>query len=432
MNRKTPRTAVAALLALGLAALASACDERIDVTGSLEGLTGTVANIELSEAFVERLLDTPTGRAGIVSTDYAGHAYDAVVTLALAAEAAGTDGINLAQEVVDITGGGTKCATFSMCRDLLAAGEDPDYDGESGTAPLGPTGEPGEALYEVRSMDATDRIDPSRSFFVAVAADPDAGTTPSSPVGTRAGNGTLHIGVLVDLSGTTGIFTPAIASGVELAVSEINSNGGVLGKPIEVTVVDSGDGSTDRALTAVAELLDADVDAIVGPSTSAIALQVLDTVTAAGVALFSPSNTAPILSSLPDRGLYFRNIPSDLLQAQALGQVIADRGNTSAFLLVVDDAYGNGVADQLTAALGDRGVTVVGRIAYDPATASFFDMARQVRDADPDAIVLTSFGEASLLLRALVATGVGPRQKQVFGTDAGVTNTVGERFAAGI
>ncbi len=433
-SRRSRRSAalVACSVSLSLLAIGTACDERPDVTGALEGLTGTVASVSLSEAFIERLGTTPSGSDGLDDTDYAGNAYDAVVTIALATEAAGSDGISMASEIVGITGGGSKCTTFQRCRELVLQGGDPDYDGESGTAPLGAQGEPGEAIYEVRTMGANDRIDPARSFFVAASAPPEMSANEPRAEGTREGNGVLRIGVLVDLTQTTTIFTPAIRSGVELAVDEINAAGGVLGKPIEVSVVDSGDASTDRARRAAESLVAEGVDAIVGPSTSAVTLEVLDIVTSAGVVLFSPSNTATILSTLPDRGLYFRNIASDLLQAEALAQLIADRGNNSAFLLVIDDPYGLGVADQLTIALARREVAVVGSIAYDPDRETFFDLARRVRDADPDAVVLTSFGEASLLLRALVATGVGPRQKQVFGTDAGVTNAIGERFDAGV
>ena len=166
-------------------------------------------------------------------------------------------------------------------------------------------------------------------------------------------------------------------------------------------------------------------------STSSVALEIIDTVTAAGVVLFSPSNTAATLTVVPDRGLYFRNVPSDLLQADALAQAIADRGNATVYLLVIDDPYGLGIAAQLAASLARLGVEVVGSVSYDPLTADFFALARAARATDPDAIVLSSFNESSRLLRALVAAGIGPRQKHVFGTDGAVSNAIGENFDAG-
>ena len=62
------------------------------------------------------------------------------------------------------------------------------------------------------------------------------------------------------------------------------------------------------------------VDAIVGAASSSVStLSVIDKVTTAGVTMFSPANTSKQLSDYPDKGLYFRHAPSDILQGQVLG-----------------------------------------------------------------------------------------------------------------
>jgi hypothetical protein len=431
MSRSTlQRFAGLFVVAAALGSVA-ACEDRPNVTGALEGLVGTTVRVDVTDEFVARLRTTPTGSTSLEDTDFAANAYDAVVTLALAAEAAGTDGFEIARRISDITREGTRCADFASCRTLLASGIDPDYDGPSGANPLNDLGEPDEAVYEVRTMGANDRIDPEQSSFVATATPAEMRLTPPTTEGSRAGDGVLHLGLLVPLTGNATIYGPAIRAGFELAVADINAAGGVLGKTIEVSVADSGDITTDLPTRSALELIGLGVDAIVGPATSSVALEIIDTVTAAGVVLFSPSNTAATLTVVPDRGLYFRNVPSDLLQADALAQAIADRGNATVYLLVIDDPYGLGIAAQLAASLARLGVEVVGSVSYDPLTADFFALARAARATDPDAIVLSSFNESSRLLRALVAAGIGPRQKHVFGTDGAVSNAIGENFDAG-
>ncbi|GAA3976552.1 ABC transporter substrate-binding protein [Thermobifida alba] len=64
---------------------------------------------------------------------FAAQVYDCAITVALAAEAAGsTQPSDFVAEMVNVSRDGEKCTTFVECRDLLADGVDIDYDGVSG------------------------------------------------------------------------------------------------------------------------------------------------------------------------------------------------------------------------------------------------------------------------------------------------------------
>jgi len=407
------------------------CDDQLRLNGALEGLTGTTATNAVNEAFVARLAATPTGSGGLADTQFAGQAYDAVVTIALAAEAAGTDGIDLAGEIVGITADGTACFTFTDCRNIIRSGGDPAYAGVVGGKPLNAIGEPETASYEVRTMGPNDRIDPALTTYRSATPLEDPAALVPALEGTRTGNGTLDLGLLVPIGRPESIYQPAIQAGFELAIAEINSLGGVLGKQVTTMVLDAGSAADGSAVRNAQQLVDRGVDAIVGPATSAVAAAIIDTVTSAGVVLFSPSTTAAALTAVADRGLFFRNIPSDVLQGDTLARLIAERGNQTAFLIVRDDLYGVGFAEQLRASLPALRVKIVGEVVYPTDTESFSSITAQVKQADPDAVVLVSFEEASRLLRSLVVAGLGPRRKQVFGGDGTVSNTVGELFDAG-
>ena len=61
--------------------------------GALAGMKGTTPlPPELSQEFIDALETTPTGEAGLTDLNYAAESYDAVTLIALAVEAAGTDG----------------------------------------------------------------------------------------------------------------------------------------------------------------------------------------------------------------------------------------------------------------------------------------------------------------------------------------------------
>ncbi|MDF1703215.1 MAG: ABC transporter substrate-binding protein [Aeromicrobium sp.] len=108
--------------------------------GTLAGTKGTIPGAEAAGDFRERLL---TIDPGLTDFAYAGESYDATIVSALAAIAADSDaGDKIAEEIPGVTEGGTKCTTFAECAELLADGEDIDYDGVSGPIELGETGSP--------------------------------------------------------------------------------------------------------------------------------------------------------------------------------------------------------------------------------------------------------------------------------------------------
>ena len=126
--------------------------------GTLTGTKGTIPGAETAGDFRERLL---TVDPSLTDFSYAGESYDATIVSALAAIAADSDaGDKIAEEIPGITEGGTKCTTFAECADLLADGEDIDYDGVSGPIELGETGSPTAASIGIYQYGADNKFSP--------------------------------------------------------------------------------------------------------------------------------------------------------------------------------------------------------------------------------------------------------------------------------
>ena len=146
----------------------------------------------------------------------------------------GPTGSNIASEINGITREGTKCTSFAECRDLIAAGEDIDYDGISGPLEFDGNGEPTEASYGLlqHGRQQPHRSDPHR---VHHGLRRTARTPRTFPVeGTREGDGVLTIGELLPQTGSLAYLGPPEFAGVQLAVDEINAAGGVLGQDVVV------------------------------------------------------------------------------------------------------------------------------------------------------------------------------------------------------
>jgi branched-chain amino acid transport system substrate-binding protein len=187
-------------------------------------------------------------------------------------------------------------------------------------------------------------------------AEPTATTVASTlaPTTTAApDDGVLRLGVLLPLSGPGAEIGQSMENAVTLAVEDINAAGGVGGVGVERAVADEGEGPV-MAARAVQQLLSADVDAIVGPASSTVALDVLVTLRRERVLTCSPAATALALDDFPDEGLFFRTVPSDSVQASALARAIELTGRSSVALLYVDDAYGRALTNSLTSSLAGR------------------------------------------------------------------------------
>lgn len=109
----------------------------------------------------------------------------------------------------------------------------------------------------------------------------------------------LRIGLLAGLSDRNASFSEDARNGVILAIEQLNAAGGVAGRPLELLVQDHGQGA-DKSLPAVQALLDARVDAIIGPYASPVATQVLPVVDKARVLMLGPTVTGNSLVGQDD------------------------------------------------------------------------------------------------------------------------------------
>jgi ABC-type branched-subunit amino acid transport system substrate-binding protein len=428
-----PETTAAAVetTAAAVETTAAAVDTTVAAGGNeLKGMKGTTPLVKLSDDFKTRLQGTPSGK-GLTDYNYAGETYDAIVTIALAAAEAKTDGSAMADHIVGITKDGTKCTDFKSCLDIINAGGDPDYDGQSGPITMNGNGEPLEASYGILVFGDGNHLDDSLTTYVTASAPASAVKPLTTTDVKREGDGELKFGGLLPQTGSLAFLGAPEFAGAELAIQEINDAGGVLGKPVTWSPGDSGDTSTDIASQTADRLLGEGVDAIIGAASSSVTLTVIDKITAAGVVQYSPANTSLKLVDYPDHSLYFRDAPPDDLQGNVIAQLVVDDGNQSAYILALDDAYGTSLADVVEAGLKAAGVDVLGKKIYDPKATSFDAEVDEIVAADPDAIVLITFDEGSRILKTMVEKGVGPSAKAVYGCDGNIGNALGDNFNAG-
>ena len=85
------------------------------------------------------------------------------------------------------------------------------------------------------------------------------------------------------------------------------------------------------------------MSAAIGAASSGVTKLFLDDAVAAGIITFSPANTSLDFTTWDDNGLYWRTAPSDTLQGEVLGNLVAEDGHENVAVLYLNDSYGTGL-----------------------------------------------------------------------------------------
>ncbi|OAE01184.1 ABC transporter substrate-binding protein [Arthrobacter sp. OY3WO11] len=252
--------------------------------------------------------------------------------------------------------------------------------------------------------------------------------TPSVPPSTGSTETPLRIGSLLPTTGSLAFLGPPEIAGVNLGIDEVNKAGGVLGKPVEVIHRDSGDTKTDIATQSTSALLGQGVSAIIGAASSGVSKTVINQITGAGVIQFSPANTSPDFTTWDDKGLYWRTAPSDVLQGKVLGNYMATCGAQTVGMIVLNDAYGTGLASNIKSAFEAAGGQVVAEELFNEGDTQFSSQVDKIIAAKPDAIALITFDQAKSIVPLM--TGKGVKATQMFLVD-GNTSDYSKDFQPG-
>lgn len=237
----------------------------------------------------------------------------------------------------------------------------------------------------------------------ACTGDDDAAPTTSAANTTtttlqREDDGALVLGVYLPVTGVGSELGQPMIEAVQGAVDLINDSGGVLGRRVVTVEADEGAG------TGPGELLEANVDAIVGPASSLTALSqlgpALDPVT--GVVVCSPSATALALDDYPDNAFLFRTAPSDSMLMAAIARQVQRTGARSVAVGYLDDPYGRGLNDAFRTEIESLGIPVLTEVEFSGGQTDLSEQADELLATEPGVIVvLGDSDDGGRLLTAL-------------------------------
>ncbi|GAA3763967.1 ABC transporter substrate-binding protein [Microbacterium kribbense] len=213
------------------------------------------------------------------------------------------------------------------------------------------------------------------------------------------------MGSLLPETGSLAFLGPPMEAAVGLAVQEVNE--AKTGITIDYTAADEGDTDTKAYETSVTKLRSAGITGMVGAAASGVTKLILDGNVAAGILTVSPSNTSPDFTDFPGKnGLFFRTAPSDLLQGEVLGNLIAQDAHKSLGIIYQNDPYGTGLAAAIKSTFESTGGKVVAEASYNVGDAQFDSQVATIKAANPDAVAVVSFDQFKTIGPLMVNAGL--------------------------
>ncbi len=208
----------------------------------------------------------------------------------------------------------------------------------------------------------------------------------------------IKVGVNLELSGGVASYGESLASGIDLAVDEINKNGGVDGKKLELIKVDNKSDAAEATNGAIKLTSQDKVAAIIGAATSG------DTVAQAEIAngnktvLLTPSGTAPNVT-VNDKGklneFVFRTSFIDPFQGTVAANFATKELKVKNAAIFEDSAsdYAKGLAASFKETFEKAGGKVVAEEAYVGKDTDFRATLTRIKAKNPEFIFIPGFYE---------------------------------------
>lgn len=202
------------------------------------------------------------------------------------------------------------------------------------------------------------------------------------------------------MTGSEATFGISTHHGIELALNEVNSRGGVKGKKIKVVSLDD-QGKPDEAATAVTRLITQDkVLAILGEVASSRSLAMAPIAQSNKIPMITPSSTNPKVTDVGD--YVFRVCFIDPFQGTVMAKFAAEKlkAKRVAILTDVKNDYSVGLAKFFQETFEAKGGKIVASQSYSAGDIDFKSQLTSIRSTNPDAVFVPGYyTEVGLIAR---------------------------------
>ena len=211
---------------------------------------------------------------------------------------------------------------------------------------------------------------------------------------------TIRIGGLAPLTGDAASYGVAVNNGIQMAVEDINANGGIDGKQIKYIYYDEK-GDTTEATNAYNKLVQDDkVVAIIGDVTTKPTLAVAQTSQQDNIPIITATATAAEVTLTGPN--IFRACFTDPFQGELMASYASEKLGATKVAVLSDmaDDYSSGIAEAFVAKAKELGMEVVADEKYQDGDVDFKSQLTNIKGQNPDVLFLPVYYEDLRLISA--------------------------------
>ena len=252
----------------------------------------------------------------------------------------------------------------------------------------------------------------SSTTETTAAAAADATTAAAGASSEASSDKVFKIGGIGPVTGAAAVYGLAVKNGAQIAVDEINADGGINGYQIEFNFQDD-EHDAEKSVNAYNTLKDWGMQVLMG--TSAPCVAVADKTNADNMFQITPSGSSVECAQNPN---VFRVCFSDPDQGAASATYIAENKLAEKIAVIYDssDVYSSGIYEKFAAEAANQGLEIVDAEAFTAdSNKDFSTQLQKAKDAGADLVFLPIYyTEASLILKQADTMGYAPK---FFGCD---------------
>lgn len=212
---------------------------------------------------------------------------------------------------------------------------------------------------------------------------------------TKKESNVVKVGWIGSLTGPQAVFGVAESNGAKMYFDDLNKNGGLLGKQVEMVCYDTK-GDASEAVNAVKRLVGEDkVIAILGPNASGQAIPISSVLEDAKVPDIATVATNPKVTVVDGKvkPYNFRICFIDPYQGAAAAGYAIDilKEKTAAILYDVSDDYSQGLTQYFEQTFTSKGGTIVDKEAFKTGDVDFRPQLTKIKEKNPDILFMPYF-----------------------------------------
>ena len=222
----------------------------------------------------------------------------------------------------------------------------------------------------------------------------------------------IKIGVNLELSGAVASYGTSEADGIQLAVDEINEDGGIDGKKIKLVKVDNKSDAAEATNAAIKLITQEKVVAIIGAATSGATVAQAQIANDNKTPLISPSGTSPTVT-VNEKGevneFVFRTSFIDPFQGTVAANFAANDLGVKNVAIYSDNSsdYSKGLAESFKKDFEAAGGKVVAEESYIAKDSDFRSTLTRIKSAKPEFIFIPGYyEEVGLIIKQAREMGI--------------------------